>query len=422
MTVAGTTARHPIDGSRELNRARLLGLILAEPRVDRTRLAESTGLTNAAVTRIVQELMGVDLVRDVGALDSGKGRGRRRIGLEVNPRGGYVLGVSILAFNSSVALADLTGKIVAMKRIEPENVRDPGRTLDELCGAALSLVEGHGVDPSRILGAGVAVAGYLHPETRALESAPYLGWPPFDLGSSVERRLRMPVAVENVNRCIAVAESRFGGCAGVRDLVLIRAAIGLGGATISAGEIARGHRDKAGQTGHVPVDPDGMICSCGARGCLNTLASGWSVLNRLGLSDDAAADRGTIESQENKLKRVLAQAASGDRQANEAIAEAGGMLARHCAGLLHFLDPEVVVVTGPLGRDRSYVGAFRDTLDRFRVQARIVASLESEIVSPGAAAAALALSTHVYSPSFDLRALMASGEGAMSEVDRIELL
>lgn len=406
MAVQSHPTRWASETARGHNRAHIMKLILSEPGVDRTRLAEATCLTNAAVTRIVQELVSAELVQDTQAMEAGTGRGRKRLGLEINPSGGFVLGMSILAINSNVVLSDMCGRIVDLINVEPHDISNPEKTLDEFCAVALQILQKHNIDRSRVLGAGVAVAGFLDPLTGAVERAPYLGWPPFDLKNSVKRRLKMPVACENVNRCIAAAEVQFGSCQGISDLVLIRAALGLGGAIISGGEFVRGARNLAGQIGHIPIDPKGLRCSCGSLGCLNTLASGWAVLHEMGLSNLPVSDHGWLESNETKLKKLLSSSES-DKKVQRAFKEAGAILGRHCVSLLSTLDPQAVILTGPLGRNRFYCDGFEGALRTYGIAYEIKTAFSSNIVSPAAAASALALSSHVYSPSFDLQPLIA---------------
>ncbi|WP_282610552.1 ROK family transcriptional regulator [Pelagibius sp. Alg239-R121] len=410
--MSGAGSKRGGDSARGYNRASVMKLVLEEPGIDRTRLADATGLTTAAMTRIVQELISAGLLKDVGALATGNGRGRKRSGLEIVGPGGFVLGLSILAFNSSIALTDMAGRTIETVRIDPTDIGNPQSTLDEIAAAAQALITKHKLDKGRILGAGAAIAGYLNSSGEVWDRSPYLGWPAFNVRRSLAERLKLDVTVDNVNRCIAVAESRMGCCAGTEELVLIRAALGLGGAIINAGEVLRGHTNQAGHIGHIPVDPDGQLCSCGARGCLNTIASGWAILDRLGLSDAQKVGPGTLESQENRLKKVLDLTAKGDPAAENAVREAGELLALHSKQLLFSLDPQAVVLTGPLGRNAVYCEAFRKTLTAYGITARIVTAHDHQITGPAPAAAALALATQVYAPSFDIRQLFADAPAA----------
>jgi predicted NBD/HSP70 family sugar kinase len=406
--------KRPGDGIRARHRADVMRRLFDTPGIDRTRLAEAAGLTNAAMTRIVQELKQADLVRDTSLSDLAKGRkdvkarGRKRSGLEINSNGGYVLGLSILAFNSAVALADISGRVLEIVPVEPSDLSNPVTTLDELAQAALALIEKHKLDLNRVFGVGVAIAGYLDSSGSTLDSSPYLGWPVFDIKASLEERLKLNVVIDNANRCIAVAEIRTGSCTTVDDMILIRAAVGIGGAVVSGGELVQGNNNRAGQLGHSCVVPDGLLCSCGAKGCLNTVASGWAILNQLGLIESGKVEQPDLQTQEAKLRSVLSSKTKSNLAEQNAIRLAGELLARHTVGLLHSMASHTVVLTGPLGRNKTYCEGFSDTLNKYNVNIQIITAQERSITGTAEAAAVLAMSKHVYSPSFDIMPLLDS--------------
>lgn len=398
------------DGIRARHRADVMKRVLANPGIDRTRLAETTGLTNAAMSRIVQELHTAGLVRDAGLLDLDGGRGRKRSGLEINAAGGYVLGLSILAFNSGVALSDISGRVIEAIQVEPSDLTNPVTTLDEISNAALALLEKHNLEAHRVFGAGVAVAGYLDSSGQILESSPYLAWPVFDIRNSLVERLNLNVVVDNANRCVAVAENRTGSCKGVEQLILIRAAMGIGGAVISNGKIVRGNKNRAGNIGHSCVEPGGLLCSCGARGCLDTVASGWAILNQLGLIETEDAQLHDLASQEARLRLVLSSKSKCHEGYQSVIHKAGELLALHCVGLLHSMDTHSVVLTGPLGRNATYSEGFSSTLGICNVDIRILAAHDNNISGTVEAASVFALTDHVYTPSFDIQSLLDRAE------------
>ncbi|MFT4726475.1 MAG: putative NBD/HSP70 family sugar kinase [Granulosicoccus sp.] len=416
------------DGIRARHRADVMQRVLETPGIDRTRLAEATGLTNAAMTRIVQELNSAGLVQDAGLLETvgenalvfgrgtgpehgprhGPGRGRKRSGLEINAGGGYVLGLSILAFNSGVAMSDISGRVIEIVQVEPSNISNPVTTLDEISKVAIALMDKHDLEPHRVFGAGVAIAGYLDRSGHILNSSPYLGWPVFDIRESLAQRLRLNVVIDNANRCIAIAENRTGSCIGIDEMILIRAAVGIGGAVICNGEVVRGDNNRAGHIGHSCVEPNGLQCSCGAKGCLNTVASGWAILNQLGLIESGDLEVGDLRSQEAKLRLVLSSNAKNNEGYQAVIRKAGELLAKHCVGLLHSMASHSVVLTGPLGRNETYCNGFSRALEKYNIDIRILAAYEHTISGTAEAASVFALIKHVYTPSFDIQPLLAN--------------
>ena len=203
------TPSKPQESIRGANRAALLRLASNYPDIDRTLMAELAGLTTPAITRISQELISANLLSELGSQKS-TGRGRKRQSLRLNPNGGYVLGISILAFNTGVTLCNLAGEIIARKTVTPSDLTNPTSTLDEIAKTVNEMISKNILDRRRMIGVGAAIAGYLDDSSEILMQSPYLGWPEFNIKRSLEDRLHLPVAIENVNRAIIIAETNIG--------------------------------------------------------------------------------------------------------------------------------------------------------------------------------------------------------------------
>ena len=332
------TPSKPQESIRGANRAALLRLASNYPDIDRTLMAELAGLTTPAITRISQELISANLLSELGSQKS-TGRGRKRQSLRLNPNGGYVLGISILAFNTGVTLCNLAGEIIARKTVTPSDLTNPTSTLDEIAKTVNEMISKNILDRRRMIGVGAAIAGYLDDSSEILMQSPYLGWPEFNIKRSLEDRLHLPVAIENVNRAIIIAETNIGITRGAKDVVLIRAALGLGGAIISNNELCRGHTNVAGQIGHIPARLDGKRCNCGKFGCLTTEASGFAVLQRLGLSLNTDNGLEDLQHHGDALRKVLNKAKTDPHTAN-VISEAATALGFHSAAPVLMFNPD----------------------------------------------------------------------------------
>jgi glucokinase len=176
-----------------------------------------------------------------------------------------------------------------------------------------------------------------------------------DFRAEMERRLGVPVAVDNDANVAALAELRFGAAAGARHVVLVALGTGIGGALVIDGRVYRGAHGFAGELGHIEVDHDGVDCpgACPGRGCLEALASGRAI--------GVAAERAAAELPDSVLGRLMVQqggvvgaavtalAHDGDPQAREVVAEVGTRLGAGITGLVNALDPELVVIGGGAG-------------------------------------------------------------------------
>jgi len=395
------------EGVRQTNRGKVLTLIHESPGIDRTEIATSVGITNAAITNIVSELIRSRLVEEGAPSAVSFNRGRKRVGLWINKDGGYVLGVTVLATHASVTLTDLLGTVIDEVSFYPKLPADPFSTLDEVAHHAAKICKLHKVAQSRLLGVGFAIAGFLNETSQSLQSAPYLGWPKFDLRDELWLRFKCPLVIENVTRCIAIAETRIGSFIGAKNLVVVRAALGVGGAIISDGELLTGNRYLAGDLGHLLAERDGVLCSCGKRGCLNTVASGWSIIHKLGMGDSGYENIKQFRSHDKLLRDIINECNDEDSQTADLVRNAGALLGTHLFNVLQVLDTEFCVLTGPLGRNRIYVEAFRNRLIEVGYLGKIVCSEDTNVLSPAAASVGLALSNLVFSASLNVDALMA---------------
>ncbi|MBT6414673.1 ROK family transcriptional regulator, partial [Candidatus Puniceispirillum sp.] len=362
------------EGVRQINRGKVLTLIHESPGIDRTEIAGLVGITNAAITNIVNELIRSRLVEEGPSSVIALTRGRKRVGLWINKHGGYVLGVTVLATHASVTLSNLLGTVIDEVSFYPKSPADPFNTLDEVAYHAAKLCKLHKVKRSRLLGVGFAIAGFLNKTSQSLQSAPYLGWPKFDLREEFQRRFKCPLVIENVTRCIAIAETRIGSFIGTKNLVLVRAALGVGGAIISDGELLTGNRHLAGDLGHLLAERDGVLCSCGKRGCLNTVASGWSIIHKLGMGDSGYENIKQFRSYDKLLRDIINDCNDEDSQTADLVRNAGALLGTHLVNVLQVLDTEFCVLTGPLGRNRIYVEAFRNQLIEVGYSGKVVCS------------------------------------------------
>ncbi|MFF4173268.1 ROK family protein [Streptomyces sp. NPDC001744] len=322
-------------GMRRRNLARVMHTVSAEGPLSRAAVASRIGLTRAAVSTLVDELVGAGLLRELGPERPGRaGRGRPGSALAVSDRGPAGIGAEIGVDHLAVCVTDLRGEVrVRVERHVANRGRSPGAVAGELTGLvreAVARSEGEGLRPA---GLAVAVPGPVAPDGRTVVHAPNLGWRDADLGPLLPGDL--PLVVDN--------EAHFGGLAELwlgtdtpRTFLHVSAGTGIGAAVVVDGHLLRGARGLAGELGHVPVRPDGPACGCGGRGCLEQYAGERAVLRAAGGEPDAR-------------EGLLAErAAAGDRAVRRALEGAGEALGIALTGAVNLFDPEAVVLGGAL--------------------------------------------------------------------------
>ncbi|WP_424569697.1 ROK family protein [Streptomyces sp. CH-036] len=314
-------------------------------RGDATRagVAARVGLTRAAVSSLVEQLMDSGFLTESGKTFSGQA-GRPGTALKVARTGPAGLGVEINIDYVSVCVVDLAG---TGRVRQTEHLDNRGAPAEEALARAARLaartLESAYEQELRPVGAALALPGLV--SGGSVRQAPNLGWnevPAQELFADALAALRpgrpaLPVASENEANLAALAELWFGALGDVRSFLYLTGEIGVGGALVLNGELLRGAHGFAGEIGHVVVDPAGPECRCGSRGCLEQYAGQAALLRAAGIEGIGGAS-GVLE-----LER---RAGARDPRAVAAIGEAGRMLGRVLSGAVNLVDPDAVVLGG----------------------------------------------------------------------------
>ncbi|MET9442091.1 ROK family transcriptional regulator [Streptomyces sp. NPDC006610] len=323
-------------GMRRRNLARVMHTVSAEGPLSRAAVASRIGLTRAAVSTLVDELIRAGLIEELGPERPGRvGRGRPGSALAVSGSGPAGIGAEIGVDHLAACAVDLRGQ-VRVRVVRPGTNR--GRAPEPVVGDLTALIrqvvaeaEREGLWPA---GLAVAVPGLVAGDARTVVRAPNLDWHDTDLGALLPPEL--PPTVDNEANFGALAELWLGEGT-PRDFLHVSAEIGIGAGVVVDGRLLRGTRGFAGELGHVPVRPDGPECGCGGRGCLEQYAGEEAVLRAAGL-----------EPGEDRVGLLAGRATDGDEEVRRALRVAGEALGIALTGAVNLLDPESVVLGGAL--------------------------------------------------------------------------
>ncbi|MEU7055993.1 ROK family transcriptional regulator [Streptomyces sp. NPDC046197] len=321
-------------GIRRRNLARVMHTVSAEGPLSRAAVASHIGLTRAAVSTLVDELLRSGLLEELGPARPGR-VGRPGSALAVSGHGPAGVGAEVGVDHLAACVVDLRGEVRARAvRHGTNRGRSPEAVTEELTALIREVVAEAGQQGLRPAGLGVAVPGLIARDGRTVVRAPNLDWHDIDLSALLPPEF--PLTVDN--------EANLGGLAelwlaeGVpSDFLHVSAEIGIGAAVVVDGRLLRGTRGFAGELGHVPVEPDGPACPCGGRGCLEQYAGEEAVLRAAGL-----------EPGEDRVGLLAARAAEGDRAVRRALHDAGAALGVAVTGAVNLLDPRTVVLGGAL--------------------------------------------------------------------------
>ncbi|MBK9519365.1 MAG: ROK family transcriptional regulator [Anaeromyxobacter sp.] len=330
------------------NLSEVLQLIWRERQISRAEIARRRDLSRSTVSQIVEELLELGLIKEVGAGES-KG-GRRPIVLQFDDDAAVILGVDLGATHVAVTLTNLRGAVLAWQHQKHPVRDDPPGALALVNELAERCLATWGGSRRRLLGAGMAVPSPVDPARPTfLNDVVVPTWKGIDVVQGLRKRFRVPVLVDNDANLGALAERWWGAGRDVDHFAYIKLATGIGSGFFVDGKIYRGASGIAGEVGHLSVDPHGLPCGCGLRGCLVTVVGSPALLKRARrlLADHPGS---ALAGREFGITVMEDAALAGDALALQVVREAAEHLGVAVAGLLNLLNPAVVIVGGGLAR------------------------------------------------------------------------
>jgi predicted NBD/HSP70 family sugar kinase len=330
--------------ARGINRGIVLNLIRRRQPISRADLARASGLQRSTVSLITEQLIRENWVVSgpVGRLP----RGRRPTFLQLNDRRAIVV-VDLRPTRTAIAVSDANGRFLSHQEIPtPKTSHTAALQISEMIR---QMITGH---PDLVLeGIGVSVPGRFDEKKQRIVFAPNLKWSEFDsfdLHGPLEKATGLHVEMENAANACALAELWFGHREKARDMAVVTVSEGIGVGIVSNGQLLRGPSGLAGEFGHVPLDPGGPQCSCGARGCWEVYASNWAALRYY--HESLARTNGLT------FRHLLSLAESGDALALKAVDQMAQGIGRGMRMIVAGLSPEEVVFVGEFTRLWDRVG------------------------------------------------------------------
>jgi glucokinase-like ROK family protein len=339
----------PFGAVKNLNKSAVLDLIRFSPGgVSRVELARQIGVTRAAVTAIVNDLLASGLVCETSSRQAVSGR--RPIVLEINPAGGWVAGIDMGATHVSIILVDFSAYILQEIEAPFDITKGPEICLYEVDLLLRDLLNKAGLKIEDIQATGVGVPGPVSLEEGTVSTPPIMpGWHGYPIRDHLEELWGCPVWLSNDADLGALGEWAYGAGRGERNLVYIKVGTGIGAGLLLDGQIYQGETGAAGEIGHVTIDEHGPLCTCGNHGCLEAMSGGRAISRRAkeAVSEGVRTQLATIQPLDSLTARdVLSAAHNGDLYSQQLVTEAGEHLGTAIASLVNLVNPGVIVIGG----------------------------------------------------------------------------
>jgi predicted NBD/HSP70 family sugar kinase len=334
--------KHPLgnrDLIRAINRSVVLNTIKNIGPISRAEIARRTGLSAATITGITTDLIEDNLVFEKEQGDSSGGR--RPILLALNPRGGFVVGLKLTEENVTAALTDLEATVIAKQTILIGDM-----SLDMVINSIVDVIEKleHQacIKQQNLFGVGIGLAGIIDADRGVLRYSPIFGWHDVPLVDLLQTRLKVPIFIDNDVNTFTLTERWFGKGQGVDNFLTVTVGRGIGMGIVVNGQLYQGVKGGAGEFGHTVINPEGSMCDCGKRGCLETYASDPALVR----AAKKAFENGKITKAVNSIEELQTLAEEGDPGAETVFAQAGETLGRGIANLINVFNPELIIIGG----------------------------------------------------------------------------
>lgn len=344
--------------------------------LSRTDLAEKMGLTRAAVSLIVNDLLENQVVMEAESRSTPSGR--PPIVLEINPNLGLVGAIDMGATHLSIAIADFTARIHRESEY-PFDIDDgPDICIKQANECLKNVLSEMGISISDLSAIGVGVPGPVITEAGMVVAPPIMpGWDHFPIRETFEKLWKCPITLNNDAELGALGEWAYGAGRGEKNIAYIKIGSGVGAGLILNQQIYGGTTGAAGEIGHLTIDENGPLCNCGNHGCLEAFAGGHAI-----------AEQGQALVQSGKrtllsdvpLEKITAYevaeaARRGDLFAQEILRRAGTSIGIAIAGLINLFNPSVVIIGGGVAQ----VGDMLTTAIREAVRERAMRASEQSV-------------------------------------------
>ncbi|AOZ93469.1 ROK family protein [Paenibacillus crassostreae] len=324
---------------KKINKSIVLDTIRRHGPLSRIQVSEKTGLNKATVSNLVLELLANYLVEEIGPGESSGGR--KPTMLLFHRSAGHAIGLELSVTHLTGILTDLEDNIVAEYSTRLTQ-RDFPSVLDEMHQAIRSLMQKAPSSPHGVVGIGVGVPGMVD-DSGTILFAPNLGWEKIPLKDILEDAFSIPVTIDNEANAGAEGELHYGAGIDVHHLIYISAGMGIGSGIIVDGQLYKGARGYAGETGHMTIEANGSKCSCGNQGCWELYAS---EITYGDLSKDLPA---------HTTQELIPHALQHDPAILGLFNTIGHYLGIGITNIINSFNPELIIIGGPLAEAKEWL-------------------------------------------------------------------
>lgn len=318
-------------------------------------LCKELNLSIPKVTNLLNDLIQDGMVQDNGKIDSNGGRRPNLYGLI--PDSVLFVGVDVKKNHINIGLSDLNKNIIKISEKLPYKLDNNKESLEDLCHLINQFIKESPVPKEKILGIGINLSGRINRNTGYSYSFFYFEEEP--LTKIIESKVGIRVFLENDSRAMAYGEFSSGIVKSEKDVLFLNLDYGIGLGILIDGLLYYGNSGYSGEFGHIPLFDNEILCHCGKKGCLETVASGWALARMFkeklkeGSSSSLTSEKSNYE--DISMDDIIFAANHDDILAIELIEQIGGNIGRGIALLINIFNPQLVILGGSLATTEEYI-------------------------------------------------------------------
>jgi len=354
-----TTSETRNISTTDLNKIRqkkkILSLLHTNGYMSATELAKFLKISLPTSIVLLNDLISSGYLKNTGVGESSGGRKPSLYGLSEDVL--YVIACDFARYSANMAIFDCYNKFVTPVSQIDTNIDDP-QLVGKLYAAAMKLMADHGIPETKVFGLGVDMPGLIN--SKAGINYTIKDKKHQNIGRDLKQKFNKPVYIDNDARMHAYGEFHFGAAKSYKDAIIIHWSWGLGLGIFVNGQLYSGKNGFAGEFSHIPMVENGELCICGKRGCLETIASSNTIMKRVaqGFEDkevSALINQFAAHPEKVTPEDVILSARMGDEFCIAILNEIGKSMGKGLSYIIQLLNPEVIVLSGPLSKAKQYV-------------------------------------------------------------------
>lgn len=320
-----------------------------------TELSKDLNISVPKITSLINELIEAGLIKDEGKFDSTGGRRASIYGLV--PDACYFIGVDVKRFYVNLGLLDFKKHLVSLNEKVPFKLENTQESLQSLLVIIKTFVDDQTlIVKEKILGIGINLSGRINNTTGYSYS--YFNFHEDPLSAIIQKEIGIQTFLENDSRAMAYGEFCCGDVKNARNVLFVNIDYGIGLGILIDGKLYYGKSGFSGEFGHTPLFDNEILCHCGKKGCLETEASGLSLIRKLKEKTEQGSTSSLMKKKsinDITLVDIVLAAKNEDMLCIEALAEIGEKIGKGIAMLINIFNPELLILGGTLSQTGDYL-------------------------------------------------------------------